>query len=75
MGGYYWTTKEGDMWDLIAWKVYGDELRADLLMSAPQNAEFLTTTIFLDGVKIWCPYFDAEDPDVEEELPPWRDAE
>lgn len=75
MGGYYWTTKEGDMWDLIAWKVYGDELRADLLMSAPENAEFLTTTIFLDGVKIWCPYFDAEDSDVEEELPPWRDAE
>lgn len=75
MGGYYWTTKEGDMWDLIAWKVYGDESRTDLLMSAPQNAEFLTTTIFLDGVRIWCPYFDAEDPDVEEELPPWRDTE
>ena len=30
MGGYYWTTKEGDMWDLIAWKVYGDESRVDL---------------------------------------------
>ena len=74
MGGYYWTTKEGDMWDLIAWKVYGDESRVNLLMGAQENAIFLTTTIFLDGVKIWCPYFDAEDPDTEE-LPPWRDVE
>lgn len=75
MGGYYWTTKEGDMWDLIAWKVYGNESRVDLLMDAPENSDFLKTVIFLDSIQIWCPYFDAEDPETEEELPPWRDAE
>ena len=25
MGGYIYRTKQGDMWDYIAWKVYGDE--------------------------------------------------
>lgn len=73
MGGYYYTTKAGDMWDYIAWKVYGDEMKITVLMNAPENAKLLRTTIFSDGEQVWCPEIEEETD--EEELPPWRDSE
>ena len=73
MGGYYYTTKAGDMWDYIAWKVYGDEFKIDILMSAPENANQLKTTIFSDGVQVWCPKIEEETE--SDDLPPWRDTE
>lgn len=71
MGGYFYTTKEGDMWDFIAWMVYGDELKVEALMRAPENAKLLEHHIFPAGAKVWCPEIEEEDD--EEETPSWRD--
>ena len=32
MDDVIYTTKQGDMWDYIAWKVYGDESYVSLLI-------------------------------------------
>ncbi len=71
MGGYFYTTKEGDMWDFIAWVVYQDELKVQELMQATENYGILEYYIFPAGVKVWCPAIEEEDD--EEETPSWRD--
>ena len=71
MGGYYYTTKAGDMWDYIAWVVYGNEKMMENLLQAEENRELMLTYIFSAGVKVWCP--DIESEEKKEELPPWRD--
>lgn len=73
MGGFYYTTKSGDMWDYIAWKVYGSEFMVGTLYEAPENVELLEIYIFDSGVKVWCPAVSAEA--VEDEGPDWRDNE
>lgn len=70
MGGYYYTTKAGDMWDYIAWKVYGDEMRIETLLQAEENRDLITTYIFSAGIKVWCPK--VEDEGSASNLPPWR---
>lgn len=71
MGGYYYTTKAGDMWDYIAWIVYGNEMLMGTLLQAEENRELMTTYIFSAGVKVWCPKIVNEGT---AELPPWRDS-
>lgn len=64
-----YTTKSGDTWDGIAKSVYGDELKADVLMAA--NREYIEIYRFDSGVELVT-------PDIEEEvaandnLPPWK---
>ena len=62
-----YVTKSGDTWDMIAKEVYGDELRADVLMKANRN--HIETFIFESGVELVT-------PDLVEErdgsLPPWK---
>lgn len=62
-----YVTKSGDTWDIIAKEVYGDELRADVLMKANRN--HIETFIFESGVGLVT-------PDLVEErdgsLPPWK---
>ena len=62
-----YVTKSGDTWDMIAKEVYGDELRADVLMKANRN--HIETFIFESGVGL-------ATPDLVEErdgsLPPWK---
>ena len=70
MGGYSYITDEGDMWDFIAWKVYGDESYTPTLLEARENLDILDTYIFSTGVSVWCPY--VEDDDAEE-IPEWDD--
>ena len=72
MGGYYYTTAQGDMWDYIAWKVYEDESFIQTLLSADENRELLETYIFSAGIKVWCPYVEVDDTNEEEEVPDWR---
>jgi phage tail protein X len=71
MGGYYYTTKQGDMWDYIAWIVYGDYNLVRILMEA--NPQHLETYMFSQGEKVWCPYISETEEDSEE--PDWRDDE
>lgn len=72
MGGFYYITKQGDMWDYIAYQVYGDEYMVSVLYEA--NPQYLTEYIFEDGCEIWCPKVDSEE-DLEADLPDWRDEE
>ena len=73
MGGFYYTTKQGDMWDYIAYNVYGDEYMVDILYKA--NSEYLDTYIFDAGCRIWCPEVDSENDEDIDEVPDWRDEE
>jgi phage tail protein X len=73
MGGYYYTTKQGDMWDYIAWKVYGDETQVELLLNAEENRTIMEEYIFSAGVQVWCPELDEQE--TENDVAPWRDTE
>lgn len=72
MGGYIYRTKQGDMWDYIAWKVYGDEDYVSVLYRA--NPAYLDVYLFDDGCEIYCPEIEKED-DEDENVPEWRDTE
>ena len=49
MGGYYYITKAGDMWDYIAWIVYKNERQMEILLRAEENAHLLEVYIFSAG--------------------------
>lgn len=72
LGGYYYITKQGDMWDYIAYQVYGDEFKVPVLWES--NPEHLETYIFDAGCRIWCPEIDNENEE-DEGIPDWRDDE
>lgn len=63
-----YVTIQGDMWDLIAYKVYGNEKYINLLLEA--NEEYRETAIFSSGVTIICP--DVTIDSSTSILPPWR---
>ncbi len=71
MGGFYYTTELGDMWDYIAWQVYGDDSMLNVLMEARENRQYLDTYIFDDNVDIWCPFVEKTN---QSDTPDWRDA-
>ncbi len=62
-----YTTIQGDMWDLIAYKVYGKETYISKLLEA--NEDLREISVFPSGVEIVCPEADAETSSI---LPPWR---
>ncbi len=71
MGGIIYKTKQGDMWDYIAWKVYGDEAYVNVLYNA--NPKYLKVFIFEDGCEIICPVISAGSDTAD--APDWRDTE
>lgn len=62
-----YTTIQGDMWDSIAYKVYGNEHYMAELLKA--NEAYKDVAIFPQGVAIICPDIDTNSTDI---LPPWR---
>ncbi len=62
-----YVTKKGDQWDIIAKSVYGDELKADVLMEA--NPMLSDIYEFDYGIEVECPEISA---DTADGLPPWR---
>lgn len=66
MGSY--ETVQGDTWDMIAKKVYGNEKYADFLMA--NNWHVLEYMIFPSGISLAVPEL-TEDIDLG--LPIWRD--
>lgn len=63
-----YVTIQGDTWDMIAYKVYGDELKADVLMQA--NPRLLDYVVFPACITLQCPAIEVEtDFDTAEE---WR---
>lgn len=63
-------TIQGDTWDTIAKRVYGDERRAQDLMEARANIRLLDYEVFPGGVRVATPELPDETPAFG--LPEWR---
>ena len=64
-------TIAGDTWDIIAKKVYGDELKADRLLTEKANFHILDYEVFPSGIAVNLPEI-AEDDEFDSDLPDWR---
>lgn len=65
-----YTTKQGDTWDLIAYRLYpdvGGEMCLDRLMEA--NWDYIDVAIFPAGVKLNVPEIEISGTS---DLPPWK---
>ena len=62
-----YTTVQGDCWDVIAKKVYGDEKYTSFLME--NNLKLIDTFLFKSGVVINTPELTEE---ASNSLPTWR---
>lgn len=63
-----YTTVQGDMWDSIAYKLFGDVNYTDALMNA--NAQHRKVYIFSAGTELEIP--NVEDTVKSSKLPPWK---
>lgn len=63
-------TLQGDTWDTIALRVYGNALRAQQLMEARENVRLLDYQIFPGGVIVATP--EVEEGTAADDLPEWR---
>ena len=61
-----YTTISGDMWDMIAYRKYGNEKVFPKLMEA--NPEYCTVVVFPAGVVLTLPDIDTTEL---ADLPPW----
>lgn len=62
-----YTTIQGDMWDLIAYKVYGNEIYMKELLEA--NEQYKNMSIFPSGVVLTCPEVKPKGMSL---APPWK---
>lgn len=62
-----YTTTQGDMWDLIAKRLYNDEASLNVLLEA--NQRYADMVVFPAGVELDAPEYTAP---VTSILPPWR---
>lgn len=62
-----YTTIQGDTWDMISFKVYGDEHHIDKLIQA--NTAYIHKVIFPANVILTIPTLDIP---VTTQLPPWK---
>lgn len=63
-------TENGDTWDLIAYKIYGNELRMHELMRA--NVNLIGIAIFDANIPIIAPKLEKNDFSTNSNLPPWK---
>lgn len=64
-----YTTKDGDRWDLIAYKHYGDVNKMDTIISA--NPFVPITPTLEAGITIKLPIIEDLKQSTTEDLPPW----
>ena len=62
-------TKQGDTWDLIAYRVYGNEKYMTQLIEA--NTQYREVVFFSANIRLVVPSIKTPIP---ERLPPWRRA-
>jgi len=67
-GEYLYTTREGDMFDMISMREYNEERMSHHIMA--ENPDFIDTVIFPAGVTLVIPRFDFIN--TPETMPPWR---
>lgn len=60
-------TEQGDTWDLISYKVYGDSKYMNHLMQ--NNFDLLNTFIFSAGTEVYVPQLTEKE---SEDIPEWR---
>lgn len=63
-------TIQGDTWDTIAKRAYGDELKAQELMEARENVRLLDIQIFPAGIEVAVP--ELPEKAAVQDLPDWR---
>lgn len=63
-----YTTIQGDKWDSIAYKLYGDTKFTDVLISA--NFQYRMIYIFSAGIVLNVP--EVEERVSVDDLPPWK---
>lgn len=63
-----YTTVSGDTFDIIAYKLFGNEKYAELLMEA--NFPLLDYIVFPSGIEVSIP--EVEDNGSEVDIPEWR---
>lgn len=64
------TTKSGDTWDILAKRIYDNEMFMDILLKA--NFHLNNIVIFPAGVEIEAPEIDVTSPEYVSNLPPWK---
>ena len=64
------TTRQGDTWDILSKRLYGDEHDMHVLVSA--NLPYRKTVIFADGVVLTVPETDTAPNNLKTNLPPWK---
>ncbi len=65
---YEYITQEGDRWDLIAYKFYGDPMLYEPIVVA--NFDVPIVPILPSGIKLKIPVIETKN--TVEELPPWK---
>ena len=62
-------TREGDRWDLIAWRYYGNPLEIARLIAA--NPHLPLAERFASGLTVFVPVIRQSDTQRQDLLPPW----
>jgi phage tail protein X len=62
-----YTTVQGDQWDYIAYKIYGDETGVNTLLEA--NYQYKDITVFPAGITLVVPEYTRPLSSI---LPPWK---
>jgi phage tail protein X len=74
--GYFeYTTIDGDRWDLLAYRYYGDASKQNVLLDANRslfiNPIVVPPLILSSGLTLIVPVLDEETAD-DNDLPPWK---
>lgn len=70
MAANIYTTTQGDAWDTIAYKLWGEERLAHMLMQV--NPKHMDVLLFPAGVELCVPKIEKEQKKMT--LPPWRQS-
>lgn len=63
-------TSEGERWDTVAQKAYGDATKyADIIEANPSVS---ISDVFMAGVRLLVPIIEVTAPSIKELLPPWK---
>ena len=62
-------TADGDRWDLLAWRHYGDATLYEGIIAA--NPAVMITPILPSGIRLSIPVIE-ESETLSEDLPPWK---
>ena len=63
-------TIQGDTWDILAYRLYGNERLMHILINA--NIQYRKIVIFPAGIVLNVPDIDTTSPQYEANLPPWK---